>query len=47
MSSIASLIMMASDNLWDEEVALIGGGMSSTTDCCGSLGVKKLVICRL
>ena len=29
MSSTTSLIMMASDNVWDEEVALIGGGMLS------------------
>ena len=47
MSSTTSLIMMASDNVWDEEVALIGGGMLNMTDCCVDLGVKKLVICCL
>ena len=47
MSSTTSLIMMASDNVWDEEVELIGGGMLNMTDYCVDLGVKKLVICCL
>ena len=46
-SSMTLSIMMVSDNFWDKEVALIGGCMLSTTDCCVDLGVKKLVICYL
>ena len=37
MSSMTLSIMMASDNFWDEKVALIGGGKLSMTDCCADL----------